>query len=269
MLSRSARLTVRPRTGIVVGVHSSPSEVSNVDPIDPTGALTELSATLTSETEMADTLDRVVQLVQKYVPGAEQSSITLIRGTKATTAASTGPLPIALDEIQYEQGYGPCLDAGRSDAVMHIADMATERRWPAYLPLAIRHRVHSSLSLPLPVGKLCRRCAEHLRHARGCLRSRQHCCRHRPGRAHHRGTVVRRDRPRPPVAADNLARAMRSRDVIEQAKGMIMAQQKCSAEAAFQLLRKSSMDENITLQDLAVSVVASASGHPVRLPESE
>jgi transcriptional regulator with GAF, ATPase, and Fis domain len=250
-------------------VHSSPSEVSDVNPIDPTGALTELSTALTSEMDMSEILDRVVHLVQKYVPGAEQSSITLIRGTKAATAASTGPLPIALDEIQYGQGYGPCLDAGRSDAVMHIADMATEQRWPAYTPLAIQHGVRSSLSLPLPVEN-------YLVGALNIYATRADAFDHdsialgTSLAAHVSAALsVAETSQGHRLRADNLAKAMRSRDVIEQAKGMIMAQQKCSAEAAFQLLRKLSMDENIKLQDLAVSVVSSASGHPVRLPESE
>lgn len=240
-----------------------------MNPIDPTGALTELLAALTANTDMSGVLNEVVQLVRKFVPGAEESSITLIRGNKAVTAASTGPLPIALDEIQYEQGYGPCLDAGRCDEIMHIDDMSTERRWPTYTPLAIEHGVHSSLSLPLPVENylvgavnvyarrvrafdqdsitIVTSLAAYLRAALSFAESSHG----------HR------------LRAENLARAMRSRDVIEQAKGMIMAQQKCSAEAAFSLLRKLSMDENIKLQDLAVSVVSSASGHPVRLPETE
>jgi GAF domain-containing protein len=240
-----------------------------VNPIDPTGALSELSTTLTSGTDMAEILDRVVHLVQKYLPGAEQSSITLIRGTKAATAASTGPLPIELDEIQYAQGYGPCLDAGRNDSVMHIDDMATEQRWPAYTPLAVQHGVHSSLSLPLPVESYLVGALNTYATRKGAF-DRESIAVGTALAAHITAALSFAESAHGHrLRAENLAKAMRSRDVIEQAKGMIMAQQKCSAEAAFQLLRKLSMDENIKLQDLAVSVVSSASGHPVRLPESE
>ena len=241
-----------------------------MNPIDPTGALTELSAVLTANADMSGMLDAVVHVVRKYLPGAEESSITLLRGRKAATAvtaAATGPLPIALDEIQYEQGYGPCLDAGRNDQIMHVSDMSLEVRWPKYTPLAIQHGVHSSLSLPLPVEnylvgavnvyatrvdaftpesiEIGTALAAHVTTALSFAESSHG----------HR------------LRAENLTKAMRSRDVIEQAKGMIMAQQKCSAEAAFNMLRKLSMDGNIKLQDLAVSIVSSASGHPVRLPE--
>lgn len=248
---------------------SFPEKVSDVNPIDPTGALGELSAALTSGTDMAEILDDVVHLVQKHLPGAEQSSITLIRGTKAATAASTGPLPIALDEIQYEQGYGPCLDAGRNDEILHVDDMATEQRWPQYTPLAIRHGVHSSLSLPLPVESYLVGALNTYATTKGAFDQKSIAIGTALA-AHITAAVSFAESAHGHrLQAENLAKAMRSRDVIEQAKGMVMAQQKCSAQAAFQLLRKVSMDENIKLQDLAVSIVSSASGQPVRLPESE
>lgn len=248
---------------------SVPEKVSDVNPIDPTGALSELSTALMAGTDMSNILDHVVQLVLKYVPGAEQSSITLIRGAKAATVASTGPLPVALDEIQYAQGYGPCLDAGRCDEVMHVDDMVTEPRWPKYTPLACEHGVYSSLSLPLPVESYLVG-ALNIYATRKSAFDRESIAVGTALAAHITAALSFAESAHGHrLRAENLARAMRSRDVIEQAKGMIMAQQKCSAEAAFQLLRKLSMDENIKLQDLAVSVVSSASGQPVRLPESE
>ena len=48
------------------------------------------------------------------MPGSEASSITLIRGEKAFTAAFDGQLAMDADELQYQRGYGPCLDAGRA-----------------------------------------------------------------------------------------------------------------------------------------------------------
>ncbi len=232
-------------------------------------AVAQLFGALVAGKDMSGILSDVVAIVRNHVPGAEECSITLIRGKAATTAASTGELPILADEIQYEQGYGPCLDAGRCNEFMHIPDMATETRWPAYAPKVLEYGVRSSLSLPLPVEN-------YLVGALNIYATRPHAFTEESvsigtSLAAHVTAALsfaessHGDRLR----AENLARAMRSRDIIEQAKGMIMAQQKCSAETAFNLLRKLSMNENIKLNDLAVSIVSSGSGHPVRLPAGD
>jgi AmiR/NasT family two-component response regulator len=59
------------------------------------------------------------------------------------------------------------------------------------------------------------------------------------------------------LAAD-LAKAMESRAVIEQAKGIVMHEQRCSADDAFALLTKVSQQANIKLRDIAAEMVARA-----------
>ena len=49
--------------------------------------------------------------------------------------------------------------------------------------------------------------------------------------------------------------ALASRGVIEQAKGILMAAQRCSAEEAFDLLRRASQRENRKLRDIATQIV--------------
>jgi GAF domain-containing protein len=238
-----------------------------VNPIDPTGALAELSTALTANKDMSGILDDVVRLVRAHLPGAEESSITLIRGRKPATVAATDPLAVAVDEIQYEQGYGPCLDAGRADQVLLISDMSTETRWPTYTPGAWEHGVRSSLSIPLPVENYLVGALNN--YATGINAFSQESIAIGTALAAHLTAALSfaESSHGHRLRAENLEKAMRSREVIEQAKGMIMAQQKCSADAAFNLMRKLSMDENIKLQDLAVSIVSSASGQPIRLPD--
>jgi GAF domain-containing protein len=234
------------------------------DPIDPTGVLAELSQAVDADRDMSVILDDVVGLTKRRIPGVDVVSITLVRNETAHTAATTGPLAVQLDELQYEQGYGPCLDAGRFNENQHIEDAATETRWPKYVPKARQQGLGSSLSVPLPVESylvgalnvysvtarafsptsvtLCGAFAAHVTAALSQAES-AHSHRHR---------------------AAHLERALESQAVINQAKGMIMVQQKCTADVAFSMLRKLSMDQNIKLYDLAASLVTSASNHPVR-----
>lgn len=233
------------------------------DPIDPTGVLAELAKLVAADREMDLILDDVVELVRRRIPGADEVSVTLIRNEKASTVACTGSLAMDLDELQYEQGYGPCLDAGRTDEVKHIVDAATETRWPRYVPRARQQGLGSSVSVPMPVEN-------YLVGAINIYSRTPHA--YPPDSvalavalATH-GTAAlsvaeaaqgHRDR------ALHLRRALESHAVIDQAKGMIMVQQKCPADVAFQMLRKLSMDQNIKLYELAASLVASGSNHPV------
>jgi len=232
--------------------------------IDPTGALFELAQLGRDADDMMATLQQVVEFAQRRVPGAEEAAITLIRNAKAGTVASTGGLADVLDELQYETGYGPCLDAGRCNELMHIADSSVERRWPRYLPTAIAQGLGSSLSMPIPV--------EHYLVGALNLYARTphafsteslaladalslHIC-----AMLSRVEKVFKHR----TQAEQIEQALTSRAVIEQAKGIIMVQRKCDAAEAFNMLRELSMNQNVKLADLAAGLVSSASGHPVR-----
>src|SRR4051812_39971228 len=81
---------------------------------------------------MQTVLLAVAGLAVETVDGAESASVTLLMGERPSTVVSTGALATGLDETQYEQGYGPCLDAVLSRQIMEITDMRTETRWPDF-----------------------------------------------------------------------------------------------------------------------------------------
>src|SRR3954451_4229662 len=97
-----------------------------------------------------DVLQEIIDIANGAVPGAEATSITLLRGEEAFTAAYTGQMALDADELQYAKGYGPCMDAGRSGLVLIVDDTAQEGRWPDYAREVNHHGVGSSLSIPLP-----------------------------------------------------------------------------------------------------------------------
>ena len=229
----------------------------------------ELFALTGGDSDMQQTLQAVVQYAKRRLPGTDEAAITLIRRGTAGTVATTGGMAEVLDELQYEAGYGPCLDAGRSNEVLHISDAATETRWPRYLPPARENGLASSLSLPIPVENylfgalnLYSRTPEAFSAESVQLGDAMatHIC-----AALSRAEAVFGYRNQ----VEQLRRAMQSRAVIEQAKGMIMAQRRCSAVEAFTELRTVSMNRNIKLAELAASIVGGASGHPVRFEDDD
>jgi GAF domain-containing protein len=205
-----------------------------------------------------DVLTEIVQVAELGIPGADSVSTTLLRGDESYTAAYSGLLALHADELQYERGYGPCMEAGRGGVVLRIDDMNTEQRWPDYAANVLEYGVRSSLSIPLPfqgavIGALnvystkpktfasapaldaALLVADTIAVAIGNLH------------AHARLSEE----------AKNLRLAMESRAVIEQAKGVIMAQRCVNAGQAFEILREASMRYNRKLRDIAVGVVDS------------
>src|SRR5687768_3840533 len=67
---------------------------------------------------------------------------------------------------------------------------------------------------------------------------------------------------------DGLRRAMWSRALIEQAKGVLMAKHLITADQAFARLLTISQDSNVKLAQVAAAVVAGVSPPPAAVPES-
>ena len=116
--------------------------------------LTELHEALArvvlADRQLGDVLTEITAIARRAMPSIEAASITLIRGEKPFTAAYDGQMALDADELQYERGYGPCMDAGRAAQVFLVDDMRSDQRWPDYAQHAAAHGVLSSLSVPLP-----------------------------------------------------------------------------------------------------------------------
>jgi GAF domain-containing protein len=222
--------------------------------------LRDLSRVVLVHRTLTDVLTEVTAIAARGIPGAEASSITLLRADKAFTAAHFGDMALAADELQYEHGYGPCMDAGRGGVVMRIDDMRTEQRWPDYVAHVVRSSpVLSSLSVPLPyqgssIGALNNYSTKPAAFASPeSLRAGLDV-------AEVIAVAVANADSHAQLfdQARNMRVAMESRAVIEQAKGVLMAQRHVDAEQAFEILRDASQRYNRKLRDIAFGIVESA-----------
>ena len=188
------------------------------------------------------------------VPGAQYAGVTITRNAKhIDTPAATHKWPILLDEIQQRHREGPCLTAAWEEKTIHVADLETDERFPLYARDVLAQT-------PDPVGNglptvHCRRDdgrSQRLCRAGPCIRSRRRRTIGLIFAAHSSvaWNAARRD--------DQFKRALASRDVIGQAKGMIMERYRVDAVRAFELLRKLSQDSNVPLIQVATELVAKA-----------
>jgi GAF domain-containing protein len=230
--------------------------VTNIEPMDPTEAFAQLGRIKLSDTNLDGVLDTIAGLAKRTLPGASEVSVTLVRGKGAHTAAFTGDLALNLDESQYEAGHGPCLDAAAATAVMSVPDMASEARWPQWAAQARDIGVNSSLSIGLPVqdtvtGALNIYAAKPDAFDDDAVVLGQTFAGYAAvalANAHLYDTTA--------SLAQQMQAAMDSRAVIEQAKGIVMAERRCTAEEAFGMLVKVSQDSNRKLRDVAAALVA-------------
>ena len=228
-------------------------------PPDPMRAFAELGRINLSETDLEEVLHRVAELAKLAIPGAEEVSVTLLQDGRANTAAFTGELALKLDERQYVDGTGPCLEAGQGGMTLLVQDMASEDRWPTFTPTAREHGANSSVSVGLPVQQALTGALNiYARRPRACDDEAIALAEAFAGYA-----AVALANAHLYESTATLARqmqdAMNSRAVIEQAKGILVARHGCSPETAFGMLSKASQQRNRKLRDVAAGIVSNAS----------
>jgi GAF domain-containing protein len=233
------------------------ADSQNPQPVAPAEALERLGRLSLRELSMDSLLQTVADLTKQVMPGNPEASVCLLVKGRPITVVSTGPLATDLDETQYDKGHGPCLHAARTGELTEIADTRADDRWPDYLPRAVEHGNLSSLSVPLAIAQE--------QQVTGALNiyarrpdafdsdSRAVATRFAPYAAVAAGNLYAYQGARD--MADNLQLALESRAVIDQAKGILMERYKLTADRAFQLLARVSMDSNRKVRDIADDLV--------------
>jgi GAF domain-containing protein len=215
----------------------------------------QLARQLFGSDEVAEVLPQVLKFTTGAVAGCDCASVTLWRHGRVVDTLSSDAVAAELDDIQFGTGIGPAAEALQSGRPVHVPDLADSQRWPVVAATAAQLGVGSCLSHGLfvqqpaqwsPLGtftlysatpaafsdedqEFCSILAAYLAVA--------------VAMAHRREEVDHRE------AA--LHRGLSTRDVIGQAKGILMERQRLSAGDAFDLLRRASQRLNRKLVDVA------------------
>jgi GAF domain-containing protein len=217
-----------------------------------------LSRFFVGDGTLEQTLQRVAEITTTAVPGADLVGITLIVEGKHRTAVFTDEASPEIDQAQYDSGKGPCLDAFRDSRTIAVDSTVEDGPWPEFREAAAARGVLSTLSLPLVVDQ----------EAVGAMNLYSHQERSFDDEAQDVGGLFASQAAfvlanaaaywDARTLSERLGDAMKSRAVIEQAKGILMATQRCDDEKAFQLLVKASQRENVKLRDVATRIVQAA-----------
>lgn len=185
--------------------------------------------------------------------------VTLLRNKRAGTVASSSEHARQLDEIQYTFAAGPCLTASSEQITVQVPDVEADDRWPEYLHAVAEQGINSILAVPFHLESDTRAAlnlysynrgrfdGSAVETAEGFVQQTSNALALAVRLAQHNDSVV------------NLKAAMESRTAIDISIGIIMAQNRCSQERAFEILKSASNSRNLKVRDIAAGVVASIS----------
>jgi GAF domain-containing protein len=218
---------------------------------DLASRLSDLARELQHEDDPDMMLAGIVHAALELVPHAADASISLISGRrKIVSRAASSDLPRRVDALQSETGQGPCLDASYEDRIVNVADLGTETRWPDFSRAAFGLGARSMLSFQLFID------GDHL----GALNLFGKDVGVFDAESERIGMLVAAHAAVAVAGSkqvSQLARALDTRDLIGQAKGILMERFKITAQQAFLLLSRASSEMNLKLHDVAEELTVS------------
>ncbi len=219
-------------------------------------AFSRLNQELLSQPDEVHTPQSVVDLAVATIPGCDWAGITMRRGGRLETPASTDLIVEQADELQYELGEGPCMDAVWADDTYLAPNLADESRWPRWAPAAHELGVASILSVRLATPEMTVGGLNLYSSRVGAYSEDDVDVAHVYASYAASALAVSHE-------ISTLQSAMQTRHRIGVAQGIVMQRYEVGLDMAFQVLRRVSQDHNVKLRHLADEVIQ-ARGLPTR-----
>ncbi len=216
--------------------------------------MADIAELLVSEDSADAPVRQLAELSLELIPGSAAAGV-VAAGDVAWTQAASSPGVAELHKLQLSSGDGPVAEALRYGEARRIDDIDAENRWPEIRRAMAQENLFSCLVLPLrtdrePGGALAiygqdRDAFTGASHDLALLFAAQ------GGVAARNAAAYRNCRK----LVENLQIALTSRAVIEQAKGIIVAEYGVTPEVAFKRLSLVSQNSNRKLREIAADVV--------------
>ena len=228
-----------------------------IDPAELARGLLRVAAIPANIDVLDAALRLVVALARVTVGGADGVSVSLRRRGELTTVAASDETVSGMDRDQYATGEGPCVSAATEGHWFHVESLDDERRWPAFIPRARERGINSIISTPLltqtrPVGAL----NIYSRHPGAFATPDLELSSLFAARASELLVSAAVDVPVEELSRQ-LQDALRGRDVIVQARAVLMERHRVTDDAASTQLRRSARRTNTPVHRIAEDIMAS------------
>jgi GAF domain-containing protein len=196
------------------------------------------------DAKLQPTLQAIAATAVSMLSPVRHAGLTIFSGGELIPRASTGYPPLLLDRLQQKLGDGPCINAARHQCTFRIEDTRRDQRWPEFAAEAARLNVRSMLCVPLWAHERCLGALSLYADQAAAFTD-----------LHERVTTLLATFAALALAeaqrAEQLQDALSNRDVIGQAKGILMERHGVTADAAFGVLSRVSQAENLKLAEIA------------------
>jgi GAF domain-containing protein len=233
---------------------------------DLAAALGELANLMIATPHLDALLDDLARLAAGILTPLGSCGITLRHEHAPMTVANSDSLAAQLDEVQYGQDDGPCLETLRTGQVTLVTDTATELRWGQYPAHALGYGVRSSLSLPLAVNGDTHGALNLYATSTDAFGTEQQARANIFAAQASLALTLAHRQAQQTQLTDQLREALATRAVIDQALGILMAQQACDSDTAFTILRTTSQNQNRKLRHVAAAIIQATTGGTPRPP---
>ena len=227
--------------------------------LDLESSLADLGGLLVDRQPLHETLRQVADYTVAAIPGADGTGVTLLENRGPANVVASAEFVRLLDVAQYSLREGPCVAALESGRTHVVRSVRLDGRWPRFAARAVEHGVLSVLSLPLQVRGVTRGALNVYSRAEDSFDASAV----RIGELFAGPAAVTAATAQvlaeSRLLAEHLGDALRSRAVIDQAKGVLMAVHGCDAEQAFVLLREASQSSHRKLRDVAHDIITDIS----------
>ena len=196
------------------------------------------------EADLQATLDAIAHTAVETIGPAKYSGVNLYDHGRFVPQAVAGEPPLILDVLQQESGTGPCVDCSRDQVTIRVDEIVTETRWFAYTEKAAALGVASMLCVPLYIDDQQLGSVSLYATDRAAFTlADEYVARMLATQAALALAEARR--------TSQLRRALANRDIIGQAKGILMERHRITADQAFRMLSEQSQRVNRKLADVA------------------
>jgi GAF domain-containing protein len=222
------------------------------------GVFARMSGLLLSEETVETSLSLLSSLARETVPGATGAGVSVIDERGRRSSGSTDARVREADGLQYELDEGPCLAAAATRELIRIDDLETDGRWPAWAAAVVPLGLHAVMSSPMVVGDGSLGALKVYAEEPGTFDavSAQRLALFSAQAAVLVANV--RSFERAKRMSGGMRQAVRDRDAVNMAKGVLMGRDAVDEDTALRLLLARAERDGTTVAEAARSVVEAA-----------